>query len=118
MDYFRWRAENANRNALNAYCYWKLRDSGTSQSVATEQLRGMSVADKNELLFKQGINYNTIPAWQKRGIGFYYETIQKQSYNPRKEEVVLSDRKILKSDFELPMNEAYTQLLKRVLLET
>lgn len=23
IDYFRWRAEDANRNALNAYCYWK-----------------------------------------------------------------------------------------------
>jgi tRNA(His) guanylyltransferase len=25
VDYFRWRAEDAHRNALNAHCYWLLR---------------------------------------------------------------------------------------------
>ena len=25
LDYFRWRSEDAHRNALNAHCYWKLR---------------------------------------------------------------------------------------------
>ena len=30
----------------------------------------MSVSQKNELLFQAGINFNDLPTWQKRGIGF------------------------------------------------
>jgi tRNA(His) 5'-end guanylyltransferase len=30
VDYFRWRAEDAHRNALNAHCYWLLRQQGRS----------------------------------------------------------------------------------------
>ncbi|MEK6615519.1 MAG: tRNA(His) guanylyltransferase Thg1 family protein, partial [Bacteroidota bacterium] len=35
-DYFRWRSEDANRNALNSYCYWTLRKEGMSVKSATE----------------------------------------------------------------------------------
>jgi tRNA(His) 5'-end guanylyltransferase len=28
IDYFRWRHEDAHRNALNAHCYWRLRSEG------------------------------------------------------------------------------------------
>ena len=30
VDYFRWRQEDATRNALNAHCYWLLRKEGGS----------------------------------------------------------------------------------------
>jgi tRNA(His) 5'-end guanylyltransferase len=49
-DYFRWRNEDAHRNALNAHCYWTLRAEGKSVREATATLIGMSVARKNELL--------------------------------------------------------------------
>ncbi|MCP4093807.1 MAG: guanylyltransferase, partial [Planctomycetes bacterium] len=29
IDYFRWRNEDAHRNALNAHCYWALRRQGS-----------------------------------------------------------------------------------------
>lgn len=115
IDYFRWRAEDAHRNALNAYCYWKLRDSGIGAVEATDKLKGMSVADKNELLFQQGINYNTMPVWQKRGIGFYYEMTQKKSYNPIKDEYALTDRRVLKTDLELSTDLEYTEMLKAII---
>ena len=67
QDYFRWRHEDAHRNALNAHCYWMLRKRGKSAAEATEFLVGLTVADKNELLFQEGINFNDLPAWQKRG---------------------------------------------------
>jgi tRNA(His) 5'-end guanylyltransferase len=79
IDYFRWRAEDAYRNALNAYCYWTLRDQGMSVSQATSTLRGMPVAAKNELLFERGININDVPAWQRRGIGLYWQTYEKEA---------------------------------------
>lgn len=46
-----------------------LRQAGLSAQAATERLLGLSVADKNELLFQHGINFNELPAWQKRGAG-------------------------------------------------
>src|ERR1700687_3966974 len=71
VDYFRWRNEDAHRNALNAHCYWLLRKQGKDVGEATGTLNGMSVANKNELLFRNGINFNDVPLWQKRGIGLY-----------------------------------------------
>lgn len=50
-DYFRWRQEDAHRNALNGHCYWLLRKQGQSVAAATRTLEGVSVAAKNELLF-------------------------------------------------------------------
>src|SRR5262245_45338477 len=38
VDYFRWRNEDAHRNALNAHCYWCLRKQGASFEDATAQL--------------------------------------------------------------------------------
>lgn len=77
-DYFAWRQEDAHRNSLNAHCYWKLRQKGISAQEATKQIEGKSVAWKNELLFSEGINYNELPNWQKRGIGIYYTTYEKK----------------------------------------
>ena len=34
VDYFRWRAEDAHRNALNAHCYWLLRGQGLDGRAA------------------------------------------------------------------------------------
>src|SRR6478672_7233106 len=73
VDYFRWRAEDALRNALNAHCYWLLRRQGRGVVQATEALRGLSTSAKNELLFHGGINFNDLPSWQKRGSGLYRE---------------------------------------------
>lgn len=77
VDYFRWRNEDAYRNALNAHCYWLLRDQGQSKTEATNQLSGKSVAFKNQLLFDSRINFNDLPSWQKRGVGLYWESYQK-----------------------------------------
>ncbi|MGI8554262.1 MAG: tRNA(His) guanylyltransferase Thg1 family protein, partial [Dehalococcoidia bacterium] len=73
IDYFRWRNEDAHRNALNSYCYWTLRDEGKSAGAAQAMLLRMSVAGKNELLFQHGINFNDLPGWQKRGVGLSWE---------------------------------------------
>lgn len=75
-DYFRWRNEDAHRNALNGHCYWALRRAGKNVREATNRLSGMSVADKNELLFQHGTNFNDVPNWQKRGVGLYWNTMK------------------------------------------
>lgn len=105
IDYFRWRNEDACRNALNAWCYWTLRKEGQIQKEATKAIEGLSVADKNELLFQRGINFNDLPLWQKRGVGFYWETYDKDG----------AVRRRLKVDMELPLGDAYGSFVERFL---
>ncbi|WP_145854623.1 tRNA(His) guanylyltransferase Thg1 family protein [Pedobacter suwonensis] len=106
-DYFRWRSEDAHRNTLNAHCYWRLRQDNHTRSQASNKIEGLSISAKNELLFQYGINFNDLPAWQKRGIGLYWRSTKKQGFNPKTSEYVFSDKKFLYTDFELPMGEEY-----------
>lgn len=112
VDYFRWRNEDAHRNALNSHCYWMLRKNGESVSAATNQLSGMSVSDKNELLFQNGINFNELPNWQKRGIGLYWEEYEKPSFNPKSGKEVMCVRNRIKVDYELPMKDEYGKFIE------
>lgn len=107
VDYFRWRAADAHRNALNAHCYWRLRQDNFTQQAATQKLEGMSTAEKNELLFNYGINFNDLPAWQKRGIGFYWVQVPKEGFNPKTGEKTATLRRQIHVDMELPMKEEY-----------
>ncbi len=110
-DYFRWRNEDAHRNALNAHCYWRLRQDNFSQNEATSKIEGLSIAAKNELLFQYGINFNEIPTWQKRGIGVYWKDVKKEGFNPKTNQTVLADKRELFTDFELPMRDDYNQFI-------
>ncbi len=116
-DYFRWRQEDAHRNALNSHCYWLLRKQGQSPQAATKVLLKRSVADKNELLFQQGINFNDLPSWQKRGVGLYWEIYEKEAMNPKSGCPVNCTRKRLKCELEVPMKEQYTHFLFNILGE-
>jgi tRNA(His) 5'-end guanylyltransferase len=116
VDYFRWRGEDAHRNALNAHCYWTLRQTGQDAQSAARALLGLSVADKNKLLFQHCINFNELPTWQKHGIGVYWENYAKPSHDPRSGETITATRRRLTIDLELPRGEAYDELIKRLLI--
>jgi tRNA(His) 5'-end guanylyltransferase len=107
VDYFRWRSEDAHRNALNAHCYWMLHKNNYDKKTATQYVEHKTIAEKNELLFKGGINFNDLPSWQKRGTGFYWEKIPASGFNLKTNEEVLTERKSLKTDLDLPMREEY-----------
>ena len=111
VDYFRWRNEDAHRNALNAHCYWSMRKQGKSIGEATSALVGQSVADKNELLFRQGINFNDLPLWQKRGCGIYWKYFDHPAKNLKTGEDVVARRRRLHRDLSLPMKDAYSEFL-------
>jgi len=118
VDYFRWRQEDANRNALNAHCYWKLRDSGLSVKNATAQLEGMSIADKNALLFREyGVAFDHLPNWQKRGIGVYWEPLEREGFNPVTSRMEAALRKGLKVDLELPTRDEYSDFIDRLVAQ-
>ena len=109
QDYFLWRQEDAHRNALNSHCYWLLRKEGMSAIDATKMLEGKSVAYKNELLFSRGINFDTLSSWQKRGVGVYWDSVEKVGFNPVKNEEVKTLRRELKVDYELPLGQEYAK---------
>lgn len=111
VDYFRWRSEDAHRNALNSHCYWLLRKQGQRVGQATSFLEGMSVAAKNELLFQHNLNFNDLPLWQKRGVGLYWESYTKEAWNPLTNTAVVAERRRIRVNYELPMKDAYNQFL-------
>jgi tRNA(His) 5'-end guanylyltransferase len=115
VDYFRWRNEDAHRNALNAHGYWLLRKQGQTVAQATAALKGLSVAQKNELLFQNGINFNELPLWQKRGSGLYWEDYERPGENPVTGEQVVARRKRVRRDLELPMKDDYSAFLHKLL---
>lgn len=114
-DYFRWRSEDAARNALNAHCYWTLRKEGLSDTDATSQLSGRSVAAKNELLYSRGINFNDLPNWQKRGVGLFWESYEKSGLNPITGQSTRTRRRRIRQEHDLPMKEDYTFLIVNLL---
>ena len=115
VDYFRWRNEDAHRNALNAHCYWAMRKQGKNVADATAALEGVSVADKNELLFKLGINFNDLPSWQKRGCGVFWHTVDVPAVNQKTGEAVVARRRRLHREQNLPMKDAYSEFVMKLL---
>lgn len=115
VDYFRWRNEDAHRNALNAHGYWLLRKQGKAVGEATAAMSGLSVAQKNELLFQNGVNFNDLPLWQKRGSGLYWEEYERPAENPMTGEKVTARRRRVHRDLELPMKDDYSAFLLKLI---
>ncbi|MGF1528475.1 MAG: tRNA(His) guanylyltransferase Thg1 family protein [Candidatus Competibacterales bacterium] len=113
VDYFRWRSEDAHRNALNAHCYWWARKAGASPQEATAAFMHQSVAAKNEYLFQRGINFNDLPAWQKRGVGLYWRDYLKTTSDPLTGATVQARRRALHTDHELPVKDHYDAFLRQ-----
>jgi tRNA(His) guanylyltransferase len=114
VDYFSWRQADAARAALNGWCYWTLRKAGESAQQATAALEGASTADKNELLYRHGINFNDTPAWQRRGIGVHWQTFQRPGYDPIRQTEVTATRRRITVDRDLPMKDAYRDLIHTI----
>lgn len=115
IDYFRWRNEDAHRNALNAHCYWSLRKEGLPPEKSAAKFTKMSVSQKNEFLYQKGINFNDLPSWQKRGIGIYWDTYEKDGLNPITGDIVKATRNALKVDIDLPMKDEYSDFMSNLI---
>lgn len=114
VDYFRWRQEDAAKNALNGHCYWQLRRDGLSVAQATKMLVGITTGQKNELLFEHGINFNELPNWQKRGVGLYWETYEKAGVNRKTGKEVVSSRRQIIHNLDLPMKDDYANFVQLI----
>jgi len=69
------------------------------------------VPEKNELLFQNGVNYNDLPLWQKRGAGIWWRDVEKVGLNPLTGEQVVARRRKLHRELELPMREKYDEFM-------
>jgi tRNA(His) guanylyltransferase len=92
-----------------------LRKNGSSVSEATRYLEGKSVADKNQFLFEHGINYNNLPAWQKRGVGFLYTSSEVSTSGPEPYKAMPASRKQLDMEMTLPLGTEYESLIRKLL---
>ncbi|HEV2780035.1 MAG TPA: tRNA(His) guanylyltransferase Thg1 family protein [Actinophytocola sp.] len=118
VDYFSWRQADATRCALNGWCYWTLRQHGKSRQEATKALEGTSTADKNELLFRHGINFNELPTWQRRGLGLWWKTYDRAGYDPLRRIPVTATRRRIHTERDLPMKDDYRELIARLIRPT
>lgn len=80
-------------------------------------LKGQSVAFKNEFLFQNGMNFDKLPSWQKRGMGVYWEAYKEQGINPITGKKETAERRALKVDDELPLREKYSDFIAELLKE-
>jgi tRNA(His) guanylyltransferase len=112
IDYFRWRQADAQRCALNGWCYWTLRKQGQSVETATGALDNRDVAHKTALLSAAGIDFASQPAWQREGTGLYWRSVEKEGYNPKLQAKVLTTRERIHVDEALPSGIAYDNLLR------
>lgn len=99
---------------LSLDMYWLLRRQGKDVGGATA-LIGLSVSAKNELLYQNGINFNDLPAWQKRGSGLYWEEHDRSARNPVTGDEVLARRRRIRRNSELPLKDDYTMFLQNLL---
>lgn len=90
--YFDWRLTDVERCALQTCTYWTLRRTRTA-SQATRLLNKASVAEKLNILRQYDIDYDVLPIWQRQGTGLYWQSYQKEGYNPITEQTVLADRR-------------------------
>lgn len=117
VDYFRWRNEDARRNALDAHCYWLLRKNGHRPATAQNRLNGLSTAAKTELLGREGeIDFDHVPQWEKFGWSLRWETIMKEGFNPISCKRVEAERRQLVLDLELPVRDAFGEMVRSLLL--
>lgn len=116
VDYFRWRQEDAGRNALSSWCFYTLiKHEELTPEQAHGVLHGLGAGAKNELLFNYGINFNDLPLWQKRGSGAYWGETSKAGFNPHKNEPTTTIRRTLVKDSSLPRGDEYGAFLAKIL---
>lgn len=118
VDYFRWRAEDAFRNALNAHVYWKLRERGERPRAAQRAIDGRSHEEKVAMLTHMGVTFADVPQWQRRGVGLVWESYEKEAINPLTGETVWARRQRVRADLSLPSGDSYGHYLAGLLVDS
>ena len=64
---------------------------------------------------ENGINYNDLPMWQRRGVGIMNMQPEKQGFNPLSNEKTVTLRNELTAEFELPLGEDYKKFIANII---
>lgn len=67
------------------------------------------------MLSSRKLNFNELPEWQKRGIGLYWDTMEKRGFNPKENVEVVSTRRTIMCELDLPVKGEYGEFLKTIL---
>lgn len=70
-DYFAWKRERAASSALDRYVTHKLVSAGSDPKDVPSILEGMDSDQRIGLLRRHGLDYATLPAWQRNGSAVY-----------------------------------------------
>jgi tRNA(His) 5'-end guanylyltransferase len=115
IDYFRWRQADAQRCALNSWCYWTLRGKDLSARTATSNMKNRTNTEKLAILDEHGIEYDKLPKWQKNGTAMYWGNREHEGYNPITQKTVKTIRRRLLTDENLPAGDDYSKFLKNLI---
>lgn len=110
-DYYRWRQEDAHRNALNSHLFWLFRKEGFSSTDSDRELKGVPVEQKQRLLKERGIEFDLLPHWQRWGVGVYAIKVERKGLNPKTGQEEIGWRNELQADYEIPVGELYGSMV-------
>lgn len=70
-SYFLWRRERAEAAAVERYVTHVLTEAGTDAQTIQDLVAGLDNEQRLALLARRGIDYNTLPSWQRYGSAVY-----------------------------------------------
>lgn len=117
VDYFAWRQADGYRNALNTCAYWALREQGLTAPQVQRRMAGLDREAKKEIVATGGAAFDELPAWQRRGAGVWFESVERNGYDPKAERQVRVLRRRLHHEFQLPDGSEYRDLVERLATE-
>lgn len=116
VDYFRWRAEDAKRNGLTAFCYWGLRAQGKTAAQADAVLHQMPTLKKHALLAGLGIDFESEPDWKRLGEFLVWKTVPHTGKDPRTGTNVETSRRRLQWLNPTPQGKEISELVQPLLM--
>jgi tRNA(His) guanylyltransferase len=114
-DYFRWRQQDAIRNAMIGHVYWRLRGQGLSPRRATSAMTGLGHAALGQRLREFGVEFDALPTWERCGVGQRWVRVEREGVDPRTGATTMAERRQVLLDDELPTGEAYAAYLRACL---
>lgn len=98
-DYFRWRLADGEKNCLNTYVYWMMREDGLSPGSCAKRMHKMNREWKREFLSERGRGVDGIPSWQRLGFEMVWEEYEKEGFNPiTKEKTIVTRRRLVEQE--------------------
>jgi tRNA(His) 5'-end guanylyltransferase len=111
LEYFRWRQEDAAGAAIERWCTFVLSQSGADADAVPRILDGLDSDEKVELLRQNALDYQALPAWQRRGA-----CVRMQPAPPEAGNGHASAGRLL-VDLNLPIDDEFRDYLRRALVQ-